>query len=280
MRKIVKQKYNLYMMILLQVFVCATAQAGKGSMVTVNGYGQAVIDGEDSFDQARYKALNQARAIAVEKAAGISISSFSILDKNLIVADYIKTFSRGFIVEEKVLSWDQGWLKSSLEDQPDFPIIKVQIRASVLVPDESFFKKDILKVKLSKSRYRNGDQAHIHVESTQAVRVLLANYTGKGQMVHLYPNPYYPSRVVDAEHSLDIPGGMGINIELSGVPEQEQATEAFIVIALPEAETAAVDWTQFKANEAVSYSDYMSRVMKLPISWLSEEIKTYSISWP
>ena len=55
-----------------------------------------------SAEQCQLTALQRARAAAIEQAAGVSVTSATLVTNLTLVADFIKTYTRGYIVSEKV----------------------------------------------------------------------------------------------------------------------------------------------------------------------------------
>ena len=67
----------------------------------VIGRGEAAVVGITA-EQGQLIALQRARADAVEQATGIRVLGSTLVKDSMLVADFIKTFTRSFIVDEKV----------------------------------------------------------------------------------------------------------------------------------------------------------------------------------
>jgi hypothetical protein len=78
------------------LLICASnITSAKDDLREVTTVGKAVISGNTTYDQAKTQALNQARALAVEQAAGVTVSNTSIIQDGLMLVDLVNTFSHG-----------------------------------------------------------------------------------------------------------------------------------------------------------------------------------------
>ncbi|MCX7949904.1 MAG: hypothetical protein N2509_07305, partial [Treponemataceae bacterium] len=86
-----------------------------------------------SAEQSQLLALQRARAAAIEQAAGVSVSSSTLVTNATVAVDFIRTYARGFIVGEKVtwLPLAQYQKDPSMAPIPEY---RVQIVADVYIP--------------------------------------------------------------------------------------------------------------------------------------------------
>jgi hypothetical protein len=251
------------------------------SQKTVTGTGKSVISDDTSYARAKNTALNQARAAAVDRAAGVTVSSFTLLQDSMIVSDFTKSFSRGFIIKENILSWQGEWVDGASPKEPGYPVLTVNIRATVLTPDESFYKTGLIQLTLNREKFQSGDTARITVTSASDMYILLANYTTTGEIIHLFPNEFSTANWLERDKPLVIPpkDSKGTRILLSTPQSYDQSTEAFIVIGIPKTpKTETLRWSAlFPTNKSIPYAEYMQTIVTLPIPWLTEETKFYTI---
>ena len=114
------------------LLICASAiTSAKDDLREVTTVGKAVISGNTTYDQAKTQALNQARALAVEQATGVTVSNTSIIQDGLMLVDLVNTFSHGFLVKETRKSWKGSWAEDNTADQLGFPIIEVALTGTV-----------------------------------------------------------------------------------------------------------------------------------------------------
>jgi len=96
----------------------------------------------------------------VEKAAGTRILGSTLVKDSMLVADFIKTFSRGFIVDEKVKWLPLGTFRENDKSAP-IPVYRVEITATIMIPEK---KKDpgfFLEASVNKPFYLSGEKAVI-----------------------------------------------------------------------------------------------------------------------
>jgi hypothetical protein len=81
-----------------------------------------------SAEQCQLIALQRARAAAIEQAAGMSVASSTLVTNMALTADFIKTYSKGFIIGEKVQWLPLGQYQKDAKTPP-IPEYRVKITA-------------------------------------------------------------------------------------------------------------------------------------------------------
>jgi len=260
----------------IAVFFCTNIYA-EIKEVTVTG--MAVIYDNTTLESAKIQALNQARALAVEKAAGVSTKRFSLLQDQMLVADLIKSFARGFIVEETRLTWQGSWLLSP-ETELGYPVVKIQWQGKVQSYAKNVFRPNAINAELNKSTYVNGDHMSVELNAYEDVYILLANYTAKGDVIPLYPNEYTPNNLLLSGQSLHYPRANSKNpLIVNTYPNSLVDTEAILAIAIPKG-TVSKDYswqTIFPAGQKTSYAEYSKKIAALPFNWVAEKILVYKV---
>lgn len=124
--------------LLICVFLAGAVHAAEHRVTTS---GSCAISGITA-EQAQALALRRARSAAMEQAAGVSVSSSTIVTDGRLAGDFIKSFSRGYITSETI-TWEP--VGSYLPDPSKPPIIeyRVKLDAVVDVPD---VKRPILEL--------------------------------------------------------------------------------------------------------------------------------------
>ncbi len=159
-------------------------------------------------------ALQRARSAAIERAAGVAVTSSTLVTNSALAVDFIKTYARGFVVKETV-----EWLPLSQYQKdsstPPIPEYRVKLLSDVHVPEKG--KASLgLKANLSASLFRRGERAVITIETRRKAKVAIFNITADDKVAMVFPNihdgqnvipggePFrYPSRQSTAELLMD-----------------------------------------------------------------------------
>lgn len=258
---------------------CATGPA-SGELRSVTTSGRSIVAGEMTLDQARIAALNQARTLAVEQAAGVSVSTAALLRDSLLVEQLVNTFSHGLLVEESRVAWKGNWTDSEKLDL-GFPLIEVTLTAQVDVRPKEFFRSYALEALLDKTTYRDGEIARLSVSARESLYVVVANYTSTGKMVPLYPYRADQTNLLKAGATLDLGGDAAVpwEVVLRTYAGHEQDTEAFVVLGFPVNDrTGSLSWaTIFPSGKELSYAEFFSILVGLPIEWLAHDSALYTV---
>ncbi|MBI3813467.1 MAG: hypothetical protein HY279_03245, partial [Nitrospinae bacterium] len=59
-------------------------------------------------DEARQLAINRARISAIESKTGVKVQGGTLVKDYNLLSDMIQTLSQGYIIDEKVIKWEQG----------------------------------------------------------------------------------------------------------------------------------------------------------------------------
>lgn len=249
--------------------------------VSVSAKGIAIVSGNVTLDEAKMTALNRARGIAVERAAGVITKRFSLLSDNLLVADFIKSFVRGFLVEESIVGWHGSWSKVK-ENLLGQPIVEVTINGKVALLSDSFIRSEAFEATLNRNTFRDGERVHVRITAHNDMYLLLANYTAKGTVVPLFPNDYAENNLVRSGVTLQHPTNKSGHppFVVTNYPDHNRDTEAVIVIGLPVNNiTQNYAWSRvFPPGIEMEYPDYFLKISELPIDWIGEKILVYTVN--
>jgi len=248
---------------------------------TVYAIGKAVITDGETLKQAKHKALNQARSLAIEQAAGINIQSSLLMENSLIVSEFVKTFSYGFLVEEELVHWKGEWVQTKNHQELGLPVVAVKIKARVEVPKKSFFRNFVLEASLNKHVFRNGELAEIDILAKEDMFILLVNYTSDNKIIPIFPFNKDNRNRIDKNTHLILPGKLKnqFNISVNNYPNHKQDTEAFIVIGIKaDKNTADIPFhSLFRPGVEISYPEFFSQLLELPIPWVAEKTIVYNV---
>lgn len=242
--------------------------------------GRAVVTDETTLGQAKLSALNQARALAVEKAAGMSVSTVTLLQDSLLVGQLVETMAHGFLVEESQVTWSGIW-QPARTGELGFPVVEVTLEGAVNVLPRAFFRSYALDASLPKQTYLHGESARLDITAREDIRVLVANYTSRGKIVPVYPHMKNQDNLVPKGKTLSLPraGTDTWELELQNYAGHERDTEAFIVLGFPaDGRTRSISWHElFEPGRELEYAAFFDRVLKLPIDWLAQKTLVYTV---
>ena len=88
---------HIFLLIILLTASVSSAETVKN----ISAEGSCAIGGM-SAEQCQLIALQRARAAAIEQASGVSVASSTLVTNMALTADFIKAYSKGFIVNENV----------------------------------------------------------------------------------------------------------------------------------------------------------------------------------
>lgn len=209
----------------------ARSEAAAPNVVkNVSGEGSCAIVGM-SAEQSQLMALQRARTDAIEKAAEIRVSSHSVVTNFRLAADFIKTYSKGFIVNETVQWLPLGQYQKDSSTAP-IPEYRVKITADVYKPSPKISPIGLV-AKANENIYKSGEQARIHVETGREAAVGIFNITADDKVMMLFPNQYErDSTVTEGQTLLFPPDDSQIELVMGTLPGHKRDAEAFFVAAM------------------------------------------------
>jgi hypothetical protein len=234
-----KTNTNIHVSILLLtlIVIIFSGQARAGSdasniVKNVSGEGSCAIVGM-SAEQSQLIALQRARTAAIEKAVDIRVSSHSVVTNFRLAADFIRTYSEGFIINETVEWLPLGQYQKDSSTAP-IPEYRVRIKADVYKPAPKI-KPIGLTARANESIFKSGDKAKIHVETGRKAAVGIFNITADDRVVMLFPNQYERDSSITEGHALLFPPeDSQIELVMGTLPGHKRDAEAFFVIAMDE----------------------------------------------
>lgn len=208
----------------------AAERAGSRIVRGVIGEGACAIYGM-SAEQSQLLALQKARSSAIERAAGVRVVASTLVRDGAVAVDLINTYSRGFIVAERV-EWLPLAQYQESSNRPPIPEYRVRIRADVAIPAPTA-KPMGLTAKINNKVFRRGERATLQVVTDRDARVAIFNITADDRVVMLFPNRYEKGGVLPGRRILTFPGqGSGISLEMQTLPGHSRDAEAFFVVAV------------------------------------------------
>lgn len=262
----------------LSVFLLAlllfTNPAHAGSIVkNIKAEGSCAIVGM-SAEQCQLTALQRARAAAIEEAAGVKVSSSTLVINMSLATDFIKTYSRGLIVHEKV-----EWLPLSQYQKdvstPPIPEYRVKIIADVNVPEPKI-KPIGLKAFINSTVYKSGANAAVEARVERDSRVAIFNVTADDKVVMLLPNEHEKSSIISKGNKFTFPDkNSKTELVIENIPGHKRDAEAFFVVAMDSGYEK--DFSDiFHPLEPMSFSEFFKKYADIA-DYCEDVILTYEV---
>ncbi|GAB1535340.1 hypothetical protein ADMFC3_09710 [Geovibrio sp. ADMFC3] len=214
---------------ILLILIAAQGYCGDGRLVKgVTADGSCAVVGMTA-EQARLTALQNARMGVIEKAAGVKVSSSTVVTDGRMAADFIRVYASGYIVKEDSLWHDLRQYNAGGVPVPEY---SVTVTADVYVPE----KKNILglKAELNKMLFREGEKAELKINVKKDARLAVFNIRADDKVEMLYPSQYMKGETVKAGETFIFPGYDAPFELVMGTLEGHKAdSEAFLVAVLP-----------------------------------------------
>ena len=123
-------KKIIAILVVLIAFIVFSADAK--TIQNISAEGSCAIVGM-SAEQCQLIALQRARASAIEQAAGVNVTSGTLVTNMALTAEFIKAYAKGFIVKEKA-EWRPLTQYQKDLSTPPIPEYRVKIVADVSTP--------------------------------------------------------------------------------------------------------------------------------------------------
>jgi len=196
----------------------------------VSAEGSCAIVGMTA-EQCQLLALQRARAAAIEQASGVSVTSSTLVTNNVLAADFIKTYSQGFFINEKATWLPLGQYQRDSSTAP-IPEYGVRISADVFIPQKKLHPLG-LKADLNKISFRSGEKAVLEMKTNRKARIAVFNLTADDKVMMLFPNQWEKENLLPGGKSLCFPGpDSKTEMVMQTLPGHKRDAEAFMVVAL------------------------------------------------
>jgi hypothetical protein len=268
------------MLIVLCLFLFLALPHGRGEAVRsgeirrgVRAEGACAIVGM-SAEQSQLTALQRARAAAIEQAAGVALTSGTLVTNFTLAADFIKTYARGFIVSEKAAWLPLGQYQKD-SATPPIPEYRVRIAADVYVPSKRTPSLG-LQVKLNSVIFRSGEKALIAIRTARETGIALFNIRADDRVALLFPNAHEPDNVIAAGKDFVFPGrDAKVELEMQTLPGHRKDAEAFFVVAWERSRAIGIRGL-FPDAEPMQFSEFFRKLMEIA-DHLDDAILPYEV---
>jgi hypothetical protein len=239
----------------------ASALAKSGATIKgVQAEGACAIVGM-SAEQSQLTALQRARATAIEQAAGVSVSSGTLVTNFAVAADFIKTYARGFIIKDQVT-----WLPLGQYQKDDsvalIPEYRVKIIADVYVPKKTVQSVG-LHAKLNNTVFRNGEKATFFLKTAKSARFSIFNIMADDRVSMIFPNIHDASNLILPGRQMSFPAkDASIDLEVQTLPGHLRDAEAYLIIAWDSFAEIQIS-KLFPETEALGVSEFFRRLSEI-----------------
>ncbi|MBF0453058.1 MAG: LPP20 family lipoprotein, partial [Candidatus Magnetomorum sp.] len=217
----------------------------KGLVSNVEADGSCVIQGI-SPRQAQTIALQRARALAIEKASGIDMRASRVVSDGMLVLDFIRSYSKGYIVREKI-DWQPVRQFQKNSESPPLLEYHVSIHADIFLPEKKPDQTG-LTATLNKSVFTVGERAILSIETREACQIAVFNIQANDTIVMLHPHPMRPIKTVIPNHPFKMD-----NLFPEPLPGEKHAVEALFICAT----VTDIDFQSlFPVDEAMIFSHF------------------------
>lgn len=225
-----KNQMGLYICLAASLFLLLVDISYAKTVSNVSGEGSCVIEGM-SAEQARLTAVQRARAMAIEEAVGVQVSSSSIVKDFALAADFIKTYSKGFIVREEV-KWqpiEQYWKDTSSAPIPEY---RVKILADVYIPEKMIAPLGVHS-KLNSTFFKDGDKAKLNITVERKAKIAIFNITANDEIVMIFPNKLEKNNIIRENDPIVFPStDSKIDFVVRNIKGHKRDVEAVFIVAM------------------------------------------------
>lgn len=259
---------------LLCIFLLPNWLSARGIDVSVEA--QISLGQNLNLTQAQVLALKKARRLAIEKAVGIEVNSTSLLINDLLRASLMTTHSHGFLTKEQV-QWETDIIKSAGKNNS--VVVRANLQATVVPTAKTFLKPYHLSASIVQGyNLRVGESVQLRINPQRDMYLLIANFSGKGEVNVLFPNQWHKDNKLIAKRSWEFPPKHSKPKLMIIEPKDDISQEAFIIIGLPiTQETSKIDWINIWPKDKFPYTEFYQRLLDLNLAWMSEKILNYQI---
>ncbi len=227
-----------------------------------------------SAEQSQLTALQRARVAVIEQAAGVSITAATLVTNYTVAADFIKTYSRGFIIAEKVIWLPLGQYQKDTSTAP-IPEYRVKITADVYIPQRK--EKAIgLKANLNNVIFRAGEKAKVTIRTKSAAKFALFNIMADDTVALLFPNNYDPDNNITAGNDFVFPAkDAKVELEMQTLSGHKKDAEAMFVVAWDTEREIDVQKI-FPPGAAIPLSEFFAKLSEI-IDQCEDAILPYEV---
>lgn len=269
----------ILILILCLFYPHAAAGATETETSEVVAEGRALLGEDTTPAQARALALNNARRIAVERAAGVLVKGSSVVYNSQLISDLIAAFSKGLILKEELLS-------DGIQAEDGRAVYVCRIRAYVKTVKQET-QKDIKIIEAEVSRadrpfsssapvFQDNDEIRVKLKTEGDANMNIFSVSQDGRVVRLLPNAYMKQDSVPSRQDFIFPDdalrNAGFKLRVHTPKNASRAYETIVVIATKE----KADFLSAKKKDA-TLSDLMGELSLMEQSSWADAVIGYEV---
>jgi len=241
------------------------------------GQGSALMTNTTTIEQARQRALNQARLHVVQQS-GIHISSASEYVNNLMAGSFLSSSTRGVIVAEDILAWNMTLRRLTQQELP-IPVVTVTIRATVDNKGRNYYRPYLLDTAINKRVLSDQELIQVSVRPKIPMYIFIANLINARHVRILYPKTVQEMKAVGADTLVHFPGvDSGIQWQAQAAHEGD-AQEMLIIIGVPVTQaTKKLAAGVFAGLSRMPFAEFYHRIDQLPVEWMAKKVMGITIA--
>jgi len=236
--------------------------------------GEAVHGSSMTDRQAKQAALDDARALAVEQAAGVEVRSAGQYQSSLERVHFLLTLSKGYIVREEILERTVEPYQRRVQDAP---VLKHRacIRAEVAVLPQASDPGFGVEATLNRTAFEEGDEAVLEISARRPSWVYVFNLRADDKASLLFPNRWQMENRVEAGKKLLFPAkDCGVRLEMRPLPGDPESAEAFLVVAFPEKKSIA---ERIVPEKQYALSEFYNHLTAFPLGTAAVKMVPYTV---
>jgi len=217
--------------VFLSIFLLWGGASAAEKGVWVEATGQVYLGENDTLGEIKKAARRDAQAKAIEQAVGGFIKSHTLVSNSQVAEDLIYAAVRGKLAKVNVLG--EGW------DGKEKNLWTVRIRALV---EPSYPERGggfSVRITLSKTDLREGDEVRIFYQASRDCHVYLFSVAADDSVTLLFPNAQQRDNFARADQAYEFPpAGAAIRLKAMLLPghKGKKAEERIKVIATKQKE--------------------------------------------
>ncbi|MBI5408251.1 MAG: DUF4384 domain-containing protein [Nitrospirae bacterium] len=228
-----------------------------------------------SAEQSQLLALQRARMAAIEQAAGVRLTSTTIVTNDRLAVDFIRAYAKGFIVNEKAEWLPLGQYQKD-KSTPPVPEYKVKITADVYTPFKKI-KPLGLTAQMNENTFRNGEKGLVKIRADRDVKLAIFNITADDKVVMLFPNQYDRNNAVSGRETFVFPPkDSQIELEIQTLPGHTRDAEA-IFVAVMDGNYAREFMNIFNPLEPMGFAGFFAKYSEIA-DYCEDVIMAYEVT--
>ena len=257
--------------------VCLSAEGG----IWVDCTGRAVVH-NITPEEAKIKALNEARRNAVEQVCAIRLYAASVVEDGVLASDFIHTLSHGYIVAERDALWAIEETEGGGKEPPSITYV-VTMWARVIKEEGEADPEFRVNLTLNRMTFEAGEEMVLTVSPTQDSYITILNWTADDSIRVLFPNALQTKCYLEAGDTLTVPSpseqATGVRFRVYPLPGHRRDTEFIKAIATRDSISFVEDANRLGVlgTPILAITKLCRRLVSVPVQDRAEATASYHV---